>query len=450
MLKKRLVFFILLSFLIASLPGMALGETVTTPAAINADQVTIAGQTDPGERVSLCVEREDGKISYIHQLCANENGDFQFMFSLNSGEYYATVSVNGENLEIPGIGIEVISGGDHDNDEDKSPEVYSASISVKGDTEKGWILPDSNWIWTGSCTVMKALTEVLDQYGIDYNITYGGSYVQSIDGLAHKKEGFPNSGWVYKINGEIGGPANAEKVEDGDYVYWYYSLDYTQESNIDDLSIKQPELKKPPEETVPGSEQSGKRISFDDVGDDIAWARDAIELLAGRGIIKGSGQCYEPHRSISRAEMLALLVRINELENREPITDFKDVKDTDWFFDSVILAVAHGWISGYEDGTIQPNMPISRNELACLLARAAGPGKKPDMTGEFSFSDEKQIPSWAWQSVKYAVAEGWLSGYPDGSFRGEAYLSRAEAAVVIYNYLQKIESGEGALLDANQ
>lgn len=436
MFKKRLFFFILLSCFIASLPGMALGEEVSTPAAINAKQVTITGQTDPGERVSVCVEREDGKRSYIHQLCADENGDYQFKFFLENGEYNATVSANGNIMEIPEISIEVIPGGDYDNDEDKSPEKYSASISVKGDTEKGWILPDSNWTWTGNCTILKALTGILDKYGIDYNITYGGSYVQSIDGLAHKKEGYPDSGWMYKINGKIRGPANAEKIEDGDIVYWFYSQDYTQDSNVNESKNKQPEQEKLPEEAVPGSEQTGKRISFDDVGDNIAWARDAIELLAGRGIIKGSGQGYEPHRSISRAEILALLVRINELESRESGADFGDLKDTDWFFDSVVLAVAHGWISGYEDGTLRPHTPISRNELACLLARTADPGKRSDMVGEFSFSDEEQIPSWALESVKYAVDEGWLSGYPDGSFRGEAYLSRAEAAVVIYNYLQ--------------
>ncbi len=176
------------------------------------------------------------------------------------------------------------------------------------------------------------------------------------------------------------------------------------------------------------------RISFPDVKDNIAWAREAIEVLAAQEIIKGTGQGFEPDRNISRAEFVQLMVKALELT---PASDakmnFKDVKAEDWFADVVDIACANSIIKGYPDATFRPNKPITRNEIASVLKRL-----QPEYiyTGSaLNYVDQKDIPAWAMPAVKFTYQTNLMAGYADGSFKGDRSLTRAEAAVTIYRYL---------------
>jgi cyanophycinase len=90
-----------------------------------------------------------------------------------------------------------------------------------------------------------------------------------------------------------------------------------------------------------------------------------------------------------------------------------------------------GWVKGYGDGSFQPDQPIKRAELAAIINRAF----RYQATVEPAFTDVKK-DAWYWREIGIAVSEGYFAGYPDGTFRPEKPISRAEAAVVIARLLK--------------
>ncbi len=176
------------------------------------------------------------------------------------------------------------------------------------------------------------------------------------------------------------------------------------------------------------------RSSFPDVNNGINWAREAIEVLAGQGIIKGTGTGFEPGRYISRAEFVQLMVKaLNLSSTADSGMSFTDVRPGDWFADAVETACASGIISGYPDATFRPDKPITRNEIASILQRLQ---PQSDLTGgELSYADQSEIPTWALAGLRFTCQAKLMNGYEDGTFRGHNSLSRAEAAVTVYRYL---------------
>ncbi|MFD0716204.1 S-layer homology domain-containing protein [Paenibacillus sp. GCM10027626] len=99
-----------------------------------------------------------------------------------------------------------------------------------------------------------------------------------------------------------------------------------------------------------------------------------------------------------------------------------------WGESSIIRAAAKGIVSGYPDGTFRPNNPITRAEFTVMLVSAL----KLDGTGaELTFKDQAKIGAWAKQAVALAVQAGIVNGYEDDSFRADAQITRAEMASMI-------------------
>ncbi|MEA1960984.1 MAG: S-layer homology domain-containing protein [Bacillota bacterium] len=185
--------------------------------------------------------------------------------------------------------------------------------------------------------------------------------------------------------------------------------------------------------------ETAGRVSFSDVGENLVWARDAIEILAGQGIIKGTGTGtgtgFEPGRSISRAEFVQLISKaLNLTVDETGEMAFSDVNVDDWFADAVKIAYCNDIVSGYPDGTFRPDAKISRNEIAMVLKRL---NKAQTAEDNAEIKDMETIPEWAKDAVNWAYQERLISGYPDGSFGGGQSLTRAEAAVVVYRYLNR-------------
>lgn len=197
-----------------------------------------------------------------------------------------------------------------------------------------------------------------------------------------------------------------------------------------------PEIKDPGDNGGnPGNVDPGQlQVSFSDLAG-FDWAREAIESLATKGIIKGTGTGYEPSRNISRAEMLALLLKARGTNLETTELKYTDSKVNDWYYGFVGTASKKGWISGYPDSTFRPNNPISRNEIACLVNRIFPADNGESFSSKTRFSDQESITEWAQQAASNLHQRGIISGYPDGSFRGEGKLTRAEAAVIVYKLL---------------
>lgn len=167
---------------------------------------------------------------------------------------------------------------------------------------------------------------------------------------------------------------------------------------------------------------------FDDVKGH--WAEDTISFMADKGYIKGNGDGkFAPDNNVTRAEFAAIAVRILNLSEIKATNEFTDISAEDWFYEDVLKAHAAGLVNGF-DGQMRPNAPISREEMAVVLANMLG--EATDREG--LFEDSGEISSWAKDAVEKCVAAGIIKG-DGGKFYPMRHATRAEVAVVMKNML---------------
>ncbi|MDR0268193.1 S-layer homology domain-containing protein [Paenibacillus sp.] len=124
-----------------------------------------------------------------------------------------------------------------------------------------------------------------------------------------------------------------------------------------------------------------------------------------------------------------------------------------WAKDSIQEAVRQGWITGYANGTFQPNKEVTRTEFAAMLIRALG-DNSTDRSQPLKFTDVQQIPPWARPLVEAAVLRGIMNGYENGSFGPGKLITRAEMATMAIRSLNLAEavknSDQPSFADNNQ
>jgi hypothetical protein len=172
------------------------------------------------------------------------------------------------------------------------------------------------------------------------------------------------------------------------------------------------------------------------------WAEKYIRDLIGNEYIKGvkvgNQLLVQPGRNITRAEFLTILMRTgNYVVDAANIKSFSDVVQKSWFKESVDKATSNSILEGYPDGTFKPNNPISRAEIAALISKVAR--FNMDDIGSAVFSDVKKN-KWYYKSVMAAKQNGIINGYPDGRFMPEGKATRAEVAVMVSNYLKLLNN----------
>ncbi|GIP30807.1 S-layer homology domain-containing protein [Paenibacillus sp. J2TS4] len=105
-----------------------------------------------------------------------------------------------------------------------------------------------------------------------------------------------------------------------------------------------------------------------------------------------------------------------------------------WAENYIRSAAAKGIVSGYPDGTFKPNNPVTRAEFTVMLA---GNLKLEGQGAALAFTDNDQIGRWAKQAVAQAVEAGIIDGYNDGSFRPNNRITRVEMAAMIARVLKQ-------------
>jgi hypothetical protein len=170
------------------------------------------------------------------------------------------------------------------------------------------------------------------------------------------------------------------------------------------------------------------------------WARAQLCEALQNGIVQGaSAASFEPDRSVTRAEFAVMLLRaLGASSDDEPsgYVPFGDAGDIPaWAVPAIRYATANGILTGYPGGDLRPGAPISRAEMAVMLGRAM---KWPSAStpAQTSFSDDSLIPSWAQPYAREALNRGLMQGKGSSRFAPEAAASRAESAVVVLRMLQ--------------
>ncbi|MCL2351487.1 MAG: Ig-like domain-containing protein [Firmicutes bacterium] len=135
-----------------------------------------------------------------------------------------------------------------------------------------------------------------------------------------------------------------------------------------------------------------------------------------------------PDAQITRAEVAALLFRLStDLNKAMPMANvFRDVDPNAWYAQAVNYLASRGIIVGYGDGTFKPNQTITRAELAVIVSKYLGLAN----TSTSAFPDV-QSGHWAAGYINSAYAQGIVVGYPDGMYRPDNKITRAETIVII-------------------
>ena len=167
------------------------------------------------------------------------------------------------------------------------------------------------------------------------------------------------------------------------------------------------------------------------------WAYDAINSLSVKDIVSGYPDgTFKPDASITRAEFATMLVKALGLNTAGSTGQFTDVTTGDWCYGSVNTAVYASLTSGIGDHLFSPNDPITREQMAVMVAKALGTNAPAvDRTELNAFSDRSAVSSWAVTGMEDVVKAGILSGMHDGTLAPKAEATRAQAAAMIYKLL---------------
>lgn len=149
-----------------------------------------------------------------------------------------------------------------------------------------------------------------------------------------------------------------------------------------------------------------------------------------------------PENNISRAEAATIFFRLMTEESRnEKLShenNFSDVSSKNWHNTAVSTLANAGILNGYPDGTFRPDQPITRGEMAKIIALFAELKE-----GTVSFNDINR--HWAKAYIRLAAGNGWINGYPDGTFCPDKPITRAETAAMINRVLGRDPKSEASL-----
>lgn len=168
------------------------------------------------------------------------------------------------------------------------------------------------------------------------------------------------------------------------------------------------------------------------------WAEQQILSAAELGFVSGyTNGMFKPNNNVTRAEFAAMLVRALKLPApADTELGFKDAAEiAEWAKPYIGSAVEAKVISGYSDATFRPNRQISRAEMVAMIVRASEEALGD--AGKTSFADDQDIAAWAKPYVNSAAAAGFIKGKGNNRFEPNAQATRAEAVTVLMNVLNK-------------
>lgn len=145
-------------------------------------------------------------------------------------------------------------------------------------------------------------------------------------------------------------------------------------------------------------------------------------------------QTFRPDNQITRQEVAAMFSRLlNERPQKGMIysRDYKDIPDDLWSATAISYMSKLGLVKGYPDGNFRPFANISRAEFAAMATRFA------QLTGGSKTFTDVPKDHWAYESIQRAAEAGWVSGYPDGSFKPDQPISRAEVVAITNRMLNR-------------
>lgn len=293
-------------------------------------------------------------------------------------------------------------------------KALSVTFQLHTDTEM-WITPSVIGDLPEGTTAMDVFRQVLAANGYSYEAK--GSYVQAVikpDGtkVAEFSKG-PNSGWVFRVNGEFPDVAMQDcRLSDGDVIEVFFTADYMDEP--------------------------GMFLPFTDVTNH--WAYSAIKRVYTRGWMVGMDEkTFAPDQQLSRAMLAVILYAMAGEPAVTGESPFTDVPAGCWYTDAIVWAAQNGIVCGFGDGTFRPNEAVTRAQAAVMLyGYAAFTGADVTARADLSaYSDAGQIPAWAMDAMQWANVRRLIVGRDSSHLAPNGGATRAEMAAILSAYIGK-------------
>lgn len=169
-------------------------------------------------------------------------------------------------------------------------------------------------------------------------------------------------------------------------------------------------------------------VKFSDLPD-THWAYDSVNILVENFIINGYlDGTFKPEANITRGEFAKIIVSATDTLDSDAASSFTDVSTEDWYYYYVSSAYKQGYITGYPDGSFRPDDYITRADICTIVSRSLG--SPTTVSGEM-FKDDALIPSYAKIPVYALVRQGIINGMGDGTFAPTQNATRAQTAKII-------------------
>ena len=381
------------------------------------EQWRLFRSTDPGviSHENLLVTRAAGDktVTVSSELSSETLGKYAARYPDNKD--FQALSCQPVSVELTVPGTEPVTPTPVDpTPVEPDHKALSVTFQLHTDTEM-WISPSVIGDLPESTTAMDVFRQVLAANGYSYEAK--GSYVQAVikpDGtkVAEFSKG-PNSGWVFRVNGEFPDVAMQDcRLADGDVIEVFFTADYMDEP--------------------------GMFLPFTDVTNH--WAYSAIKRVYTRGWMVGMDEkTFAPDQQLSRAMLAVILYAMAGEPAVTGESPFTDVPAGCWYTDAIVWAAQNGIVCGFGDGTFRPNEAVTRAQAAVMLyGYAAFTGADVTARADLSaYSDAGQIPSWAMDAMQWANARRLIVGRDSSHLAPNGGATRAEMAAILSAYIGK-------------
>ncbi|MDD3653445.1 MAG: S-layer homology domain-containing protein [Desulfotomaculaceae bacterium] len=161
------------------------------------------------------------------------------------------------------------------------------------------------------------------------------------------------------------------------------------------------------------------------------WAEQQIKDGINQGLIEGYPDGSFKPDNYITRAEFITLVNRYYGFNEMEQINFSDVSQIDWFYEEIARAAKAGFISGYPDGSMKPNNFITREEAAAILYVLHNLKAPENLDAIEKFDDAHLIPAWSKEYLAALVANCLMYGYPDNTIRPARFISRAETIVIL-------------------
>ncbi|MDU1028527.1 MAG: S-layer homology domain-containing protein [Clostridiales bacterium] len=237
--------------------------------------------------------------------------------------------------------------------------------------------------------------------------------VKTLDETGLKKEGFELKGWNTQADGKGTAykPGDELKISSNQILYAIWK------------KVEKPEPKPKPEDKPEPKHRRGGG------GDSVLNKEDHYQYLIGY-----EDDSFKPENNMTREEVAVMFSRLLKnppVKGQAYPYHFPDVDQSRWSVTAISYMSKLGIVKGYPDGDFKPEASITRAEFAAMAA-----GFADLQEGDKTFSD-LDSSHWAYDVVRKAASAGWISGYPDGTFKADNPITRAEVVTITNKMLNR-------------